>query len=397
MLDKPLKIKTGTNINLAAATIFFLSVASLLIIPILPLFLTTVTKSYSSVGIVIASYYVAAIAVQYPLGLIEKKFGKKFWIESGCIIFALGALGFTFKVPFSLDIFFRALQGIGFGATTLGANAFLATNTHEFKKGPAYAKLMAAQVLGSAAGPLLAAAIGFKNTQVIFFSAVALSMTAFFFGISIRPENGQLIKQADSNVSFKQSNSIKDKNIIVVWVACLFFFASGSLTGMYDTTWSLYMISRQATNLQIGLSWVAFSVPFAAFSPVAGKLTLRHNPFHLAFLSAVVTSIFAALYPFINMPNLLIGLCALEALGAALGTPAIQSFLTTLTDIKQQTRYQSYALISLLFGTSSFAALSGYLIHFNLRTPFLIAAAVCFILSVVAFMLSTKVFQTESN
>jgi MFS family permease len=376
------------NTNLVSATTFLLSISSLSIIPVLPLFISKTANSYRGAGLVIASYYVAAILVQYPLATKQQTISKKFLISSGTLLFALGALGLALKGPLAVAIVSRAIQGAGFGATSLGANSLLALDRTLDFKGPAYAKLTASQISGSALGPLMAALIGFNHARLIFLSSLALSLIASALSIGLKnPVTTQ------DKLIYREQKLLTNTPLASVTIACLFFLASGCLTGMYDTTWSPYMLSVKSNSFGISLSWVAFSVPFVAFSPVAGKLTKTKNPVFLAFLSAMLSVFFAAIYPLVKIATVLIILCALEAIGASLGPPSIQTFLTTHTKEANQTKYQSFALISMLSGTAFFAAISGIFIKSSIVTPFYLAATVslmCAILALAIFFSSLK-------
>src|SRR5206468_8184853 len=102
----------------------------------------------------------------------------------------------------------------------------------------------------------------------------------------------------------------------------------GLITGVYETCWSLLMSSRGAHAWQIGLSWTLFALPFAAFSPTAGRLADRLDRRHLAMGALVASSAFAAIYPFLPSVAWLMGLGVLEAAAVAVALPAAQSMLT---------------------------------------------------------------------
>src|SRR6185437_11027289 len=103
---------------------------------------------------------------------------------------------------------------------------------------------------------------------------------------------------------------------------------SGLIVGVYESCWSLLMNSRGAAAWQIGLSWTLFALPFAAFSPIAGRLVDKMDRRALAIASLVVTCGFAALYPFLTHVWLLMGLGTVEAIGVAIAYPAAQSLLS---------------------------------------------------------------------
>jgi MFS family permease len=150
--------------------------------------------------------------------------------------------------------------------------------------------------------------------------------------------------------------------------------AAGLVTGVYETCWSLLMHSRGAAAWQIGLSWTLFAVPFAAFSPTAGRLADRLDRRKLAIAAVSASSVFAASYPFVPWVALLMGLGVIEAMGVAVAFPAAQSLLTQAAAPEAQGRAQGFFTTAETASIAVAAAVSGALFGVARWVPFVSAA-----------------------
>src|SRR5581483_5031144 len=74
--------------------------------------------------------------------------------------------------------------------------------------------------------------------------------------------------------------------------------------------------------------WTLFAAPFAAVSPIAGRLVDKFNRQQLAVWSLLSSVVFAATYPFLHSLALLLSLGVLESIGVAIAYPAAQSLLS---------------------------------------------------------------------
>ena len=149
---------------------------------------------------------------------------------------------------------------------------------------------------------------------------------------------------------------------------------SGLIVGVYESCWSLLMNSRGAAAWQIGLSWTLFALPFAAFSPVAGRLVDKLDRRLLAMVSLIVTCAFAASYPFLTHVWLLMALGTLEAVGVAISYPAAQSMLSQSAVPEALGRAQGAFTTAQTAAIAVAAAASGAMFGVGRWLPFTTAA-----------------------
>jgi MFS family permease len=113
------------------------------------------------------------------------------------------------------------------------------------------------------------------------------------------------------------------------------------MIGAFDTIWSLYLTSRGATTLAVGLSFVAFAVPAMLLSGLAGGLSDRFGPRRFIVLALFCTAFFSAIYPFIASVPWLVGLGLVEGMFTISGLPATMAEVSRRAEPGQFARTQA--------------------------------------------------------
>jgi DHA1 family multidrug resistance protein-like MFS transporter len=155
----------------------------------------------------------------------------------------------------------------------------------------------------------------------------------------------------------------------------------GLIQGVYETCWTLLLDLRGAEAWQVGLSWTLFAAPFAAVSPLAGRLVDRFDPKKLAIWALASSLGFAASYPFIHSLGWLLGLGAIEAVGVAVAYPAAQSLLAQAVPEATLGRAQGLNNAVQTAAIAAAAAVSGALFAVSPWVPFVGAAVAATILT----------------
>jgi DHA1 family multidrug resistance protein-like MFS transporter len=138
---------------------------------------------------------------------------------------------------------------------------------------------------------------------------------------------------------------------------------------------------RGAHAWQVGLSWTLFAAPFAAFSPIAGRMADRFNRTKLTVLAMVASVGFAAIYPFLHSLVLLICLGAFESIGVAVAYPAAQSLLAESIPSTGLGRAQGLFNATQTAAIALAAATSGALFGVRAWIPFVAASALAALLT----------------
>lgn len=362
--DEPVAVRIVAALIVA---VFVQGVGASAVLPLLPLYLRAHGTSAALVGTVMGAFFVAGVLTQYGAGHLSDRIGHRPVIVSGLCLYALASLGFMATVGAGGYVGLRALQGVGSGAVQVASLALVGLVVPPERRGRAFSAVFAAQLAGMGIGPLAGSAVGVDHLRWLFVGTAVLSLMAVVpvaIGASGATLDAPAVNEAAAPLRVSRA---------LIGVA-LIGVAGGLVTGVYEACWSLLLHSRSAADWQIGLSWTLFALPFALFSPIAGRLADRLDRRWLAGASVVAWSGFAALYPFIPSVRLLVGLGALEAIGVAIAFPAAQSLLTQAATPQTLGRAQGLFTTAETASIAVAAAASGALFGAARWIPFVAAS-----------------------
>jgi MFS transporter, DHA1 family, multidrug resistance protein len=332
-----------------ALTTFLLWVGASSILPLLPEYLRSRGSSDALVGVVMASYFVAALACQYPAGRLADRIGRRPVLLGGLLCYAAGSFGFLAPVGPGIDIGFRCLQGAGAGAAEVASLAMISGAVELAKRGRAFASIYGAQLAAMAIGPLAGSLIGLSDMEIVFALAGSIAL-----GACLPAVGGGIVARTDLPFADALRNTVKGLPQLtrpLVGSLCA-AAALGLVIGVYESCWTLLLESHHAHDWQIGLSWTLFAVPFVAMARPGGWLADHLDRRWLVVGALTSSVIFCCIYPFVGSLTLLLVLGGIEALGMAIALPSAQSLLT------QGSRPSELGRVQGLFSTSETAAIA---------------------------------------
>jgi MFS family permease len=340
-----------------------------MILPILPLFVRHEGASYAEVGLVTAVFWVAGLAVRYPVGKLSDRIGRKGPILVSQLIYAAATAAFALSPSPVWFIVLRAIQGAASGAATVLALAAVADFVPAARRGRAYGSLTGANMAGTVVGPLIGAALFQVSLAATFLaSAFAALVVAGVILVTL-----PAVSPAGPEGQTERSPIALWRDPIIAGVT-IASTSVGLLIGMYDTVWSLLMHVRHATDLEIGLSFTLFALPFTIGSWPAGWLADHFDNRWLIGASCLASGCFAIVYPFLPTPAWLIGLGIFEGIFTVTGAPARLAMLSRQVPASQMGRVQG------LYGSAQVAAaavaaiFAGSLFGAGIALPFIATA-----------------------
>jgi len=354
------------------------SLGATMILPILPLFVRHAGASYAEIGVVTAVFWAAGLAVRYPVGKLSDRIGRKGPILVSQVIYAAATAAFALSPSPVWFIVLRAIQGAASGAATVLALAAVADFVPLERRGRAYGSLTGANMAGTVVGPLIGAALFQVSLAATFlasaFSALVVAAVILVTLPSVNPVH------PDIETDRAPLALWRDPIIAGVTIASL---SVGLLIGMYDTVWSLLMHLRHASDLEIGLSFTLFALPFTIGSWPAGWLADHVDNRWLIGTSCLASGCFAIIYPFLPNPAWLIGLGAFEGIFTVTGAPARLAMLSRQVPASQMGRAQGlYG--SAQVGAAALASLvSGSMFGASIALPFIATAVAMWLAAAV--------------
>lgn len=345
------------------------------VLPLLPLYLRHRGASATLIGVTMAAFFAAALLVQYPLGRLSDRIGRRKIQVGGLATYAVASVLFAVIGTPILALVFRALQGCGAGVVDVANAATIAEVVPESHRGRAFGSFYGARNIAMAVGPFIGGLAGVGGMRWVFLLAAAASFAAIIPVLLFLPARRHVFAPADGAV--RRVSLWRNRAFLGVVVA---FVTVGFVIGVYEVCWSLLLQVKGATAWQIGLSWTLFAIPFAAMSLPGGWLVDHLDRRYLAAGATLVSAGFASAYPFLHSLWLLIGLGSLEAASVAVAGPALAAQLAHSVPGRQLGRAQGAASTAQTGATAIGALSAGALFALRPWVPFVGGASVIVVL-----------------
>jgi MFS family permease len=352
------------------------------VIPLLPLYLRHRGASVTLVGITMAAFFGAALLVQYPLGRLSDRIGRRKIQVGGLATYAVASVLFALAGAPMLALVFRALQGCGAGIVDVANAATIAEVVPASHRGRAFGTFYGSRNVAMAIGPFIGGLAGIAGMKWVFLLAAAASTAAIVPILAFLPSSRPA--RAALEAVTHRLQLWRNRSFLGVAVA---FLTVGVVVGVYEVCWSLLLTLRGATTWQVGISWTLFALPFAVMSFPAGWLVDRFDRRFLVGIAVAGSGVFAAIYPSLHSVALLIGLGSVEAVLVALGAPAESAQLAQSVPSSELGRAQGAAASAQTAATAVAAGVAGTMFALHPWLPFVSASALIFIaVAVIAFL-----------
>ena len=352
--DAPADGSTGL-VRTLTATVFLQWLGASAIIPMLPVFVRRLGGSDVAAGVVMASFFAAGVALQYPTGWLADRIGRRPVLIGGLLLFGAASLGFLAPITSADAVLLRALQGAGAGAAGVASLAMISGTVALERRGRAFAAVYGAEIAGLAVGPLVGSVIGAGSMWMVFLGSAVLSVVA----------SAAALRITDPRRGVRNGRGVAARSrerLALTRAAAGALFAGSSLgliTGVYEICWTLLLVSKGASGLEIGISWTLFAVPFVVVAKPSGWLADHVDRRLLVVCGIGSSAVLCASYPFIPSVPVLVVLGATEAMSFAAALPAMQSLLTDGADPSQVGRLQGLFATSQTGCTAVAAAAAG--------------------------------------
>ncbi len=365
-------------------TVFLQWMGATALVPMLPVYIRQLHGTDALAGVVMAAFFAAGVLSQYPVGRLADRIGRRPVLVGGLVTYGVASLSFLLPITADVAIALRALQGAGAGAATVASLAMIASSVSLERRGRAFASIYAGELAGMAIGPLVGSIVGVRYMGTMFLASGLLSFVACGPALRIHePDDdaGRRVTMADGTTA--PLARVRIRRPMAGALICA--GALGLASGVYDICWTLLLLSRGASGLEIGISWTLFAVPFVLVAKPSGWLADHMDRRKLVLAGIGASTVLCASYPFISSVPALVLLGATEAMGFAAAMPAVQSLLTEGSAPTEVGRIQGLFATSQTAFTALAAAGAGAAFAVAAWLPFVAAASIVTVgLAVVA-------------
>jgi ACDE family multidrug resistance protein len=330
-LNKNLQIIFGITL------IAVMGVAS--ITPAFPRIERELNISEQQVGYLITIFTLPGVFLTPVLGVLADRYGRKKILVPSLMLFGVAGFMCFFMRNYQMLLLFRLLQGIG--AASIGS--LNVTLIGDFFKGTERAGAMGynASILsiGTASYPAIGGILATFGWYFPFFLpafAVPMALVVIYSLDSGKSSNSEKF----SIYLAKAWKSIKDKRVILIFIASIFTFII--LYGAYLSYFPFLVDSKfSAAPYVIGILFSVSSLTTALTSSQVGKLSARFSDKTLLKTAFVIYTISLLIIPFI--PGLWLLLIPLVLFGIAQGLniPSLQTLLTDLAPPENRAAFMS--------------------------------------------------------
>lgn len=237
-----------------------------MLMPVLPLYLiNTFGTPKSEIGLILAGYTVAALAIRPFSGFLLDLFNRKPVYLLAYALFVLLFVGYPLAQSILLFALLRVLHGLAFGMVTTAGNTLIIDIMPASRRGEGLGYFGVANNLAMAVGPMIGLMLHeyTGSWNLIFYSAVACGLLGFFFASRIKaPIKPQFVREPLSLDRFFLING---------WKAGLCLLLLAIPFGMTMTYLTLYA-EEAGVSGNMGMFFSLMAVGLIGSRTFAGKL-----------------------------------------------------------------------------------------------------------------------------
>ena len=379
-----MKVKISKQVFILGMVSLFTDIASEMLYPVTPIFLTAVLgSSMAIVGLIEGIAEVTAGLLKGYFGNLSDKLGKR----SIFVVLGYGISAIAKPLPgifqnISIVLTSRVSDRIGKGIRTAPRDALLASYSNG-NSGAVFGFHRAMDTLGAAIGPLLALVLlNFypNNYQLIFLVAFVPSVIAVVFTLLVKDNEASSKEKSKKNyLQFWKSAPNEYKRVLVLITAF-------SLVNSSD----VFLILKsqnitQSSSLAI-FGYVFYNIIYAIFSYPLGGLADKYGKQKVFSFGLIIFSAVYFGFAFFNDINLIWILFAFYGIFAASTEGVSKAWISDL--IPGEQRGSAIGLLTML---SSFAVMLGSFLtgilwdQFGSSFPFLLSASISLVITFFTF------------
>jgi MFS family permease len=321
MDDNKLKNKIPKNVFILGLVSFFNDIASEMVYPIVPIFLTTVLKvSMPIVGLIEGIAEGTAAIGKFIFGYLSDKIGqRKPFVISGYSFSTISKVLIGLSNSWPLVLFARFIDRLGKGVRTSARDSLLLQNTTEKNKGFIFGFHRAFDSAGAVLGPIIGLMLIYflkENLRFVFYFAAipgAIGVLLLIFLVKEKVRSRIFLTPLEPPRSREVQSRKKIRylhfsdNFSLIWKQkklLLFFFASiiFSLGNSSDAFLILRAKNLGLTTLLAVLTYVLYNLSQTIFATPMGQLADKIGAKKVFEIGLLVFSVVYFFFGFVKNP-----------------------------------------------------------------------------------------------
>ncbi|TDF96287.1 MFS transporter [Paenibacillus piri] len=304
-------------------TMFFLCFGFYLLLPTLPLYIKKLGIGESQLGFIIGGFTLSAVVVRPVIGGLLDRFGRRFFILAGLIVFAIAMFLYNWASGILLLFLLRILHGCGWAISTTSIGTAITDVIPTQRRGEGMGWYGMSMSVSMAIGPIVGVWMvqnySFRNLVIL---ASCLSVAAILLAL--------VIKVPALRLDNKRKAVFFDKSVLPISVA-IFFLA---LT--YGGITTFLPLFAGSIQVNAGTFFLVYAIALTLARPVAGKLADRFNETSIIILSLIITIIALFILSLSNGLPSVIASAILYGIGFGSAQPTLQAATLNLVSSDQK-------------------------------------------------------------
>lgn len=368
-----------------------MSVAFYFLIPTLPIFLTEVLLApKSKVGVIFASYTLAALIIRPFAGYAVDGFGRSTIYLIAFFIFSLLFGVFAAVATLTQMLILRFAHGLAWGVTTTSSSTAIVDIIPAHRRGEGLGYYGISMTIALAIGPFLGTLIAGKNNfETMFIMAAIISLIGFIMAAMVKFPAFSTSKEKKR---FEWSKLYETSSFAVSLIILLVCVSYGGV---------VIFISLYAKEINVdnsGIFFLVYAAGLALTRLISGKIFDKHGPklLTLAGMIFLITGLFVL--SFIKNYNGFLTSALLIGAGFGIVFPTFQAMVNHIVDIKKRGVANSTFFTAVDLGIGLGAIISGFISDlFSLTVTFIICAIIIIIASIIFFVFTLPIYNQKVN
>lgn len=382
-LSLPWALRNST-LRLILLLAAFAGVAVGLTIPFLTLTARDRGVSLAAIGVMAASYLVAQMFLQLPMGALSDRVGRAWPVTLGLSVEAVATAGFAFAGSAWVFILLRVIQGVGVAMLFPALRALISDVTPLDRRGQAYAGFRAAFSAGLLFGPLIGGVVAESiGVDTLFVTACLVEVVVAVGNmIFLRRDGGP--KRPSEQGERVPFSVLLTRPLIGAFILS---FAGQFQMGLFDGIWSIYLADLGASDLQIGISFATYSIAFLVLAPFGGRLADSGKRWRRLLVGNLLLGAVILSYGIIPWVVVILLVGCIEGALSTVTQPSLDAYLATVGDRRVMGRVQGMFASIGMTGAAISALLGSILYGVGRIMPFLAGGVVLWLLTLGAVRL----------